>query len=73
MFVERNHTSNTENTAGPSHTAWFKKWQAYPAIVAVVAMSWALSACGHAKAATKLPDTQVLVSLPGPTRCPSPE
>ena len=61
MFAENNNSYIAEIT---SHTTWFKKWSSYAAIVAIVGMSWALSACGHAKAATRLPDTQVLVSHP---------
>jgi membrane fusion protein (multidrug efflux system) len=47
-----------------SVTARFEKWPTYVAIIAALWVSLGLSACGHAKAATKLPDTQVLVSHP---------
>ena len=69
MSVERNQSSiiitKTSGSFGNSPApAWLQKWHSYVAILAVVAISWAMSACGHAKAATRLPDTQVLVSHP---------
>ena len=68
MSVQRNQVSMFNNTdesfSTSSAAARFKKWHPYVAMISVILISCALSACGHAKAATRLPDTQVLVSHP---------
>jgi multidrug efflux pump subunit AcrA (membrane-fusion protein) len=68
MFAERNHMAVDENSRGimsnPSGTTWPGKWPQYLAIIAPIIFSLGLAGCGRSNAATKLPDTEVLVARP---------
>ena len=56
--------NNSKTSKNASDPVRLDGWHLYAGITAAILMTIALSGCGNVKAATKLPDTQVVVSRP---------
>src|SRR5262245_12244192 len=56
--------NNRRSISNPSGTVRFEKWPNYFAIVAPIIVGLGLTGCGNGHAATKLPDTEVVVARP---------